>query len=84
MTREINLIARPNAKLCFHVDLPHAPRLRDQPHQALPDVLDLVVHVEEADVAPHGGSGVGGSGSFFFLLLIILYCIGDLEGRESD
>lgn len=48
----------PNPKLLFHIHLPHTTRIRNNPHQPLTDILDLIVLVQETDMAFHSGSRV--------------------------
>jgi hypothetical protein len=42
-----------NAHLLHNLPDPDAPRIRNQAHESLTDVLDLVVRVQEADVPLH-------------------------------
>jgi len=44
-------IPLPNPKLLHHTHNPTIPLISYQPHQTLPDVLDLVVLVQQRDVA---------------------------------
>lgn len=48
----------PNPKLLFHIHLSHTTRIRNNPHQPLSNILDLIVLVQETDVAFHRGSRV--------------------------
>jgi hypothetical protein len=53
-----SLVRLPHAKLVAHVLEPDAPPFGDQGEQAQADVLDLIVAVQEGDVALDDGLGV--------------------------
>jgi hypothetical protein len=47
----LSSIPLPNPKLLHHTHNPAIPLISNQPHQTLPNVLDLVVLVQQRDVA---------------------------------
>lgn len=49
-TREAS-ISIPHPKLPLHINLSHPPRVCYETHQTLSDVLDLIVLVEQTDMA---------------------------------
>ena len=42
-----------HAELLHHLAHSNASRVRNESHESLPDVLDLIVVVQQLDVAPH-------------------------------
>lgn len=52
------LITILNTKLPLHLNLPHPSLLRNQTHHPLPDILNLIILMQETDMALDGGCGI--------------------------